>query len=297
MRQLVRFGNFLILPKSLRRSLHPKAEEPDGEAVAFSVVEPHLFAVAKSLRRRGEALQDTNLFLLTFILGVLIGAATFVVFAGAVASKDTSSLNVLLPLRQAVDKAQDNARVIDSELAENLARKANVESDVGVGPSAQLALKLRVQRLNEMAEVSKRRREFALSELEYARKQLDKAEAAINLATPSNQDAVTLLLAAGITRFGVLAIAIYLVQILVRLYQYNALVSAHYFAQADALLLKGSSPTDLGDLIAKLRLTVGFGKPDATIPERVLDRVAGLMETAAEHIKKKKPDAQAVEPP
>ncbi|WNK00064.1 hypothetical protein L2D14_01230 [Thalassospiraceae bacterium LMO-JJ14] len=81
----------------------------------------------------------------------------------------------------------------------------------------------------------------------------------------------SILVAEGITRFGVLAIAIYLVQILINLYRYNTRLSAYYLAHYDSLLLDGAEPDKIENIHAVLWPDLHFGKQPTTIPNKIVD--------------------------
>lgn len=67
-----------------------------------------------------------------------------------------------------------------------------------------------------------------------------------------------LFLSTQITRFGTLAVILFLVGILVRLYRYSARLASYYDARADALLLLGNAPFS----IAKFEKLVGALSPE-----------------------------------
>ena len=84
-----------------------------------------------------------------------------------------------------------------------------------------------------------------------------------------------LLVAAGVTRFGVLIISIYLVQILINLYRYNTRLASFYRAQADGLVLLELDAKVVEGFQAQFLPHVDYGKTPSTIPERIADAVAG----------------------
>jgi hypothetical protein len=84
-----------------------------------------------------------------------------------------------------------------------------------------------------------------------------------------------LLVAAGVTRFGVLIISIYLVQILINLYRYNTRLATFYRAQADSLVLLELDAKKVGSIQEQFLPHVDYGKMPSTIPERIADAVGG----------------------
>ena len=86
------------------------------------------------------------------------------------------------------------------------------------------------------------------------------------LRTRAHSPIPDLLVAAGVTRFGVLIISIYLVQILINLYRYNTRLASFYRAQADSLVLLELDAKVVGRMQAQLLPHVDYGKTPSTIP-------------------------------
>jgi hypothetical protein len=248
-------------------------------------------AVIEDLRQRGRRLRTINALLLAFVMSILVCAALFVVFAGQVAGRDTQSLDSLLTVRQSIDSQEESVRTLEDERVEitgrinkaqlSIASKSSSEKEKADSETALSSQKA-------MLAVVSDRAARASAELQRRRELYGKLEQAAFLdksGTTDERTATNLLLAAGITRFGVLAITIYLVQILIGLYRYNAQVAAHYFSQSDALLLTGHSPAEFGELSSKLRLTVSFGKPETSIPEKTIDKLGEIIRSASERIR------------
>ena len=83
-----------------------------------------------------------------------------------------------------------------------------------------------------------------------------------------------LLIATGVTRFGVLIIAVYLVQILINLYRYNTRTAAYYRAHADALLLSNKNPKAMEALHKALVPDVDYGRLPRTVTQDVAARAS-----------------------
>ncbi len=99
-----------------------------------------------------------------------------------------------------------------------------------------------------------------------------------NFGTSQQTDNVNLLISSVITRFDILFIMIFIVQILVNLYRYTMRLSAYYLSQADALLLASDGEDALLKLVPALSPTqVDFGKAPDT-PAQNLEK---LLEMAA----------------
>ncbi|MDX8348558.1 hypothetical protein SLH49_11220 [Cognatiyoonia sp. IB215446] len=89
---------------------------------------------------------------------------------------------------------------------------------------------------------------------------------------------LSLLMASGLTRFGLLLVVIFLVQILVGVYRYSARLSAFYASRADALIAGNDRVRDLGawpDTFTPH--DVDFGKQPKTPAQHVKDIVEAYM--------------------
>ena len=95
-----------------------------------------------------------------------------------------------------------------------------------------------------------------------------------NAELDENLSAFDLLIATGVTRFGVLIIAVYLVQILINLYRYNTRTAAYYLAHADALLLSNKNPKVMEALHKALVPDVDYGRLPRTMAQNVGTRVS-----------------------
>ena len=91
------------------------------------------------------------------------------------------------------------------------------------------------------------------------------------------ETSVELLVASGVTRFGILFVVIYLVQILVGIYRYSQRLAAHYDMLADALISNPESSNGLGKWKADLSPAVDFGKVPVSPSQHVLDIVRAFL--------------------
>lgn len=94
---------------------------------------------------------------------------------------------------------------------------------------------------------------------------------------PTESETTQQLIASGITRFGVLFVVIYLVQILVGIYRFSMRQAEFYEARANAILLIPGEGQDLGawrdDLLAK---DIDFGRPPRSPSEHITGIVGTL---------------------
>lgn len=282
--------SFLLAPAQLIEANEHALALTNGSqtAVSFAKAADALptarAALHFDLRRRARGLQALNRLLLSSIVLVLIGAAIFIVYAGEIAGKDTQSLLVL-----------DRLAAFKSATEEELSRLNRERTGVAL---AQARVKLRpplppekfgartddpavttIENEMRMAELTKRI-SHKEAELEMASKALASVHNDVliyRLKEPDRQTSSNLMIAAGITRFGVLALVIYLVQILINMYRYNVRVAAFYLAQADSCLVSGDSQKDLVHLAEKLRPDFDFGKSPTAVPTKIADQLRVLV--------------------
>ena len=142
---------------------------------------------------------------------------------------------------------------------------------------------LKVKTAANLAQIEINKRDQQLFEID-----LDTARTSLSSAIERSQatggsPGITsdrLLIAAAVTRFGILAIAIYLVQILVSLYRYNTTAASYYRSKADALVLFDHPATEIDELSTALRPDLDFGKSPKALPEKAWDRLETAFETA-----------------
>ena len=93
--------------------------------------------------------------------------------------------------------------------------------------------------------------------------------ARIAQTTPDAKKDSSFLIAAGITRFGIVAIIVYIIQILVTLYKYNMRMRAFYFARFNTIAFLPENSTKMDGLIASFSPEgISFGRtPDTPIKD------------------------------
>ena len=143
-------------------------------------------------------------------------------------------------------------------------------------------LKKRIERKNDTINSLIERLNSAKSNVEelYSQSMKNLRDREKGIEARTADDVAALLVAEAVTRFGVLAIAIYLVQILINLYQYNTRLAAYYLAQKDALVLYDHSSSDIAKLHKQLWPDLQYGKQPRQIPQKVVDRMGRIAEKA-----------------
>lgn len=267
-------------------------------------------------RERADSLLKRSDIVLWIIISVLIFSAVFIVFAGAIAEFGTSRVDYLADVRaqkkelqNRLSEAKSTLTSLDEELEEPnaalfLARKAKEDNSQSQLTPEKLAeyeaktLSIEAQKLivKEEIVISNARINLLNEELSNIRGQMLSKQT----SPGNNQQGVVafdqnLLIAAGVTRFGVLIIGIYLVQILIGLYRYNTRLAAFYRAQADALLLLDHDVRDIEELHTALWPDLDYGKTPSTIPQRIADAFSNATEKVLDRTirKPKEPEASS----
>lgn len=248
----------------------------------------HRALAYSELRTRGQRLRSLNVWLLILMVAVLISAAGFIVFAGQIAGKDTQSLDSMRNLSTSITTTSENIEKLETERGDQSLSKIKVErelEDTTISGAKKQDLLDKGDRAKLKFETLSKQITRLETELERQRKMASDLESSLYSVNTGAKDPVTatnLLVAAGITRFGVLAVVIYLVQILVGLYRYNAQLAGHYLAHADAVLLSGSSIKEMGVLSNQLQPHVSFGKPVETMPEKMIEKMGNIFKATIE---------------
>ena len=211
-------------------------------------------AVIEYYRRAQELMARANV-VMWVIITVLLFTGVFIVVAGKVAQLGVVRV--------------DHVARMEADRGQLLRRRNDVERMMNSALAAADAVK-RWQ--TEIDGLNKRILVHDTEILTVRRKQAEQ-QAQVEGELPDAVADPRLLVATGLTRVGVLVVAIFLVQILLNLYRYNMRVAAYYLAHADALILVDLSASKLRALHSVLWANVGYGRTPATVMERVAGAV------------------------
>jgi hypothetical protein len=224
--------------------------------------------VIRQLVQRAMQLQKRSGIILIGIVFMLVCAAIFIVFAGQITSLDVSGVKLVSLALSDVRAAEDDLQQINTEIrarTENLRRAK--EQAAKIETAAEPAVKATFDdSSDEFLKLKFEAKKTALLDanatlLKVRQKQYEDDR-------PKDQTSgQTLLIQTSVTRFGVVIIMVFLVQILVNLYRYNMRLSAFYFGRSDALVLlnKGSDDLNLGTLVELISPDkLDFGKAPRT---------------------------------
>ncbi|MCB9928453.1 MAG: hypothetical protein H6844_03430 [Alphaproteobacteria bacterium] len=255
------------------------------------------FELARDLRRRAIQMRRFSLVALAGIGVLLVVAVAVILFAGFIANLGVGATGPerIQQLLDAENGAIRRLREQESQLRRDLE-----QSEIAYFTAARPTRAI-VRKLEDLNLTQADRERFqqtptylqAHAELESMAAQIASHQQALeairgarieyltdniksDFGASEETSNVNLLIASGITRFGILFIMLFIVQILVNLYRYSMRMSAYYLSQADALLLA----EDGGDALLKVvpalsPQNVDFGKAPQT-PMQNLEKLAEI---------------------
>lgn len=248
---------------------------------------------SRSLRHQATAM--LVLISLTVAFGMLV-----VIFAGYLTSLDTSGSQL-----QLVDQHSSATRTRLEGAALNVDRKRNLLGAAQEAESKALdasprdarqirdAQALREQRAKELADAQAWLMEArqALADADQVR--LDALRHFLGLA--GEKDAAfrsatkesSLLIASGITRFGVIAIVLFFVALLMGLYRYMSRLSAFYDGVADTLVLAGGDTKRASSLVAWIApRAIDMEKPPSSPIQAIANATTEVLRTGTDQIRR-----------
>ena len=256
-----------------------KQPDPTSDELDELKVAPSIYALAMEqgnerelviaeLAGRGVDLQKRSRYLLVSIVVMIIFAALFIIFAGQITSLDVSGIKLLALAQADVRSAEDELNRTLAEISRTSQIRLQRVKDQTAKPE---------QRFDVTTPEDDRLADEALSlKLDSKKAALAKANEMLlrvkdkqfDDGRPRDQTSNQLLLIqTSVTRFGVVLIVVFLVQILVNLHRYNMRLAAFYFGRCDALLLSKQT-VSLREFIDILSTdNLDFGKPPKTPAE------------------------------
>lgn len=252
------------------------------------------YELAKDLRKRASNMRRFSLIALAGIAALLVVAVNVILFAGFIANLGVGQTGAER-IQALLDTETLALNRVEHEIAQNSeARATFVPNQVRLAERSTRK-KLdddEIKAIAERAERSAEYRKLAVegSQLVILREAHSQAiQTILSERTNYLQNAIqsdfgaadqannlNLLIASGITRFGILFIMLFIVQILVNLYRYTMRMSAYYLSQADALLLAEDNGDGLLKVVPVLSpQEVDFGKAPQT-PVQNLEKILEL---------------------
>ena len=262
------------VPHDTPKHHEPRRSEADIEGLLSIVsTEPHgnVRLAVSAIRLRAHSMMHRATGILYVIIAVLIITALFIVFAGKIAEIGINRFDPLAELnaertdlRERIRWLRDEQVSVEHQAVVLTRQLADIKSELSRLPIDHddftdyllQSMDERTTNLQGGLKSIEIRKSQVPSEIRLIENRLRSLDGAIDKARSDVLDAMIgkvtdrnkgglesitdteLLVAASLTRVGVLVVAIYLVQILVQLYRYNTRLAENYFAHADALLLR-----------------------------------------------------------
>ena len=245
--------------------------------------------LAQDLRQRAGQLRRWSLYSMAGIGVLLMLAILVILFAGHIAEIDVGVTNIE-KARSIVREEKtelDQLRRWKGALQNEIKLKRQFFKDDSASPEdvdKKIAEKdgrySRVLDENKWLETQISEQEIYVKNLtDSLNKTLSEVLLKLTLDDPSS-DEPNLLIASGITRFGILFVMVFLMQVLVGLYRYTMRLSAHYLSQADALVLAPEEKEGLLSFVSAFGLgQVDFGKQPSTPSEQISRMLRVINET------------------
>ncbi|MEQ8784196.1 MAG: hypothetical protein RIE06_31400 [Roseibium album] len=220
-----------------------------------------------ALQKVGAKLHPTQPF-------VALGrTTTLLIDAGLQAEAEAEANNEEAQLLPGTTSSPTDKDEVSSQTMSSESAKDEVQELDGV-------VKTQVESLRTLAELHRRLEilQTDLTAAQIASTSLEKklAENVDNYLVDSGpkKTDIALLVASGITRFGILVVVIFLVQILVGVYRYSLRLAAFYSARADALTAGVDRKTGLGDWgVDFMPDTIDFGRHPIAPAQYVVDAI------------------------
>jgi hypothetical protein len=185
-------------------------------------------------------------------------------------------------LELALLQVEEEREAIQTNLAAEKLRAENSR----VPEDRRATAKARVAEFSAKLDAVGAKLERRASDYKQARQLLSRLEDSRDAEGSGNESQATatnLLLAAGITRFGVLALAIFLVQILLNLHRFNAEVATQYQSQIDSIKLRDFDGEKLKLMLSILKVDVKLSKVSSQLPQRAIDQIMSAIRKPAEN--------------
>ena len=214
--------------------------------------------VVRRLEKRITELRSRSTMIYWTILSTLFSGIFVIIFASNLASRDSTMATLLASANSERQEAVNELQFYQSKAL-----------------SSQL----------DMANAGVAQARFDIVEKNY-QKILD---AALASAINRNQDDKDIYSSGTVLRICVVALLIFLTQILVSLYRYNSRLIAFYCSRRDALTLVGGDPQKMKPLVALLFPTLlDFGRE----PRHPFQEFGGLLKSAVARTGKRKPASE-----
>ena len=224
--------------------------------------------------------------ILLIILFVLVATAVFVVYAEKILAYGATQINPLLEARLETERLAEDVKEAGERIS-RLEQEVNwevlsMDREGDDRSSARVAIvRAQVKRAevehDEAVEQLSKSRTLLQSLIGMAAGSSDSPEAGGVTASFSALTERQFFTAALLVRFGVLGVAVYLVQILINLYRYNTQVAAHYWTQRDAIVTSEWNGKKLKDAYELYIPKVEYGRTPKWALQEISDSVSSRL--------------------
>lgn len=260
-----------------------------------AVQNPAMVASARFHGQSKEARIRANVVLLLIVIAIF-STIGLILYAGQIVSSDTADSNILTIAETRLANVKSEIREVQDQILLATRRREELRLiieplDTGEGETALSDAQraeldtARIEMAAKSKEVTLRENDLRLldNELFQAKSTVDRL---INSLSPAESEgqhwtgSVQILLTAGLTRLAVMVLSIYLVRILVQLYQYNVRLSARYLTLAHALELDSVKPGKVREIAEALDTLIEFKRPEFVDNDPLVKSFGRAIETA-----------------
>lgn len=276
-----------------------------GPSKQDSVTRNSNFPPSQRLSRQAVLVDKTAYAVLVLIVFAICGTVVLILYAGQIVSSDTENTNV-------VSIAESKLSLVQKEYDIAEKRNINLVSELSLLKLEKDKLKKQVTSTNKSTSQKDKLYELLLktqsnieiqnhiiklseSQIESIKKEITEAKKLVSdlivkLSQRGNSNnswtgSIQILLTAGLTRLAIMVLSIYLVRILVQLYQYNVRLAARYRTLSNALELQDLSPTKVTALSTALDASIEFSKPKFSDDDPIIAGFGGAIENLTATVK------------
>jgi hypothetical protein len=262
----------------IAKQLRDEFEEETGFSETEAIVANRLRAI-RAIDERIHAFRVRSAWMLLSISFLLIAAAITIIFAGSLTNLDASAASDVDRINQDIVKMETKLAQL-SELLD-FRRILDASQDVSKERKDEVTRRIASVRLND-ATLPIEQNAIA-AETDSVRRRLDQSEQLLKeawtkqLTSEHGYSDTRYLIATAITRIGVVLIIVFLVQILIGLYRYNARLVTFYNSRRDALQLWDGKPASIEKMQKIMAPNIDFGKEPKHPLEDIMRQVVAKM--------------------
>jgi hypothetical protein len=219
-------------------------------------------ALIRDIEGRVSRLQARSNLILVVIISALVSGLILIIFAGRLTTIDAESASNMSLLEDEISKVDSEISSINNKEGQLLHPQKSSSSDPV--PVALTVDDIGIKSLEAEKNVLNERRENGVTALKTT------WDTEANVTNHDKLKDTSYVTATFLTRIGILAILVFLVQILISLYKYNTRIVAFYVSRLDSLRISEGKVDEFRSLIELMTpINVDFGR-DPRHPVEVL---------------------------